>query len=278
MAVGALSCSTVTDLNDEGASLQSRVDELLRSDIVLLFIQEVARAPVGSAHELLCDRPSALVRAIQRMNDTIRDTSDEVSNLAPKRQRLQEVGRDLLTEDVVAHWFAALARDRQVWGSKTGVAPDVHRFQPVHEGVPWAGRKPPGGIWTSTLTAAGDTSWMAYLRSRPGEALETFRWWRVEIDPHAKVFEVSSPRAWAWLCERFPAGRQTFAEPPKWDDVAQEWDAIHMTSGGLVATLAAHARGELQSPPPHGWDAESTLWLRWCITDCCDLAPAGPCV
>ena len=66
---------------------------------------------------------------------------------------------------------------------------------------------------------------------------------------------------------------------PDWGAVAEDWDGVHVSVGGLV-TAHGVAVGSVESwSTVRGWNAEATLWLRWAFARATllDLAqlPAG---
>ena len=88
----------------------------------------------------------------------------------------------------------------------------------------------------------------------------------MEVSPDARIFEVDGPSAWHRLCTRYPAQGENGQLVPNWPEVAREWDAVHLTLGGLLASEQVRVEMSPGSSEHCGWDAEQTVWLRWCFT------------
>ncbi|MBZ5738829.1 hypothetical protein [Nocardioides mangrovi] len=98
----------------------------------------------------------------------------------------------------------------------------------------------------------------------------------VDVPDTLNVYEVDGPQAWARLCGRFPlevtasrrhdwfrttgaAGRWVI---PDWSQAAEEFDAIHLTVAGYLATAGrAVAVTEDTASVLAGWDPDQTYWL-----------------
>ncbi len=53
---------------------------------------------------------------------------------------------------------------------------------------------------------------------------------------------------------------------PDWSAVAHDWDAVHLTLGGLLTSEQVRVESSAGWTELWGWGAEQTLWLRWCFT------------
>ncbi len=56
-----------------------------------------------------------------------------------------------------------------------------------------------------------------------------------------------------------PGGRLV----PDFAAVARDWDAVHLTLGGLLTAEQVRVDGPGGATELQGWDAEQTVWLRW---------------
>ncbi|TQF66380.1 hypothetical protein FK531_17905 [Rhodococcus spelaei] len=145
-----------------------------------------------------------------------------------------------------------------------------------------------GGEWWSTPITGGTP---VTSRARDGlGALELLleeddisdgknaRVWPVRIDGTPRIYEITSPAAWAHLVDTYPlpvpASRRsdwyaTTGEHhdwfiPDWLAVAADYDAVHLTVHGYLTTpgiaipLAAHAGATVLG----GWNPDATFWLR----------------
>ncbi|MCX2730641.1 hypothetical protein OOZ19_10345 [Saccharopolyspora sp. NFXS83] len=100
------------------------------------------------------------------------------------------------------------------------------------------------------------------------------------------VHEIDGPEAWAWLCRRYPlevtagrrhdwfraTGRDGRWVLPDWAAVAREFDGVHLTAAGYLATAGAAVpvEDDLASVLA-GWDPDATWWL----TDAARPEPVG---
>ncbi|GAB2647912.1 hypothetical protein GCM10027271_01840 [Saccharopolyspora gloriosae] len=108
----------------------------------------------------------------------------------------------------------------------------------------------------------------------------------VAVPSDVAVHEIDGPEAWARLCRRFPlevtagrrhdwfraTGRDGRWVIPDWSAVAREFDAVHLTAAGYLATagLAVPVEDGLASVLA-GWDPDATAWL----TDTARPDPVG---
>lgn len=101
-----------------------------------------------------------------------------------------------------------------------------------------------------------------------------FALWHMKPMPDAHVFEIDSPHAWHELCVKYPRRTKhpladitgidmhSYLEPD-WAKVAEDWDAAHLTLGGMLTSHQIAVRSEAGWTYHYGWDAEQTCWLRW---------------
>lgn len=98
----------------------------------------------------------------------------------------------------------------------------------------------------------------------------------VPVRGAGRTLEIGTAADWILLCRRFPlevtasrrhdwfraTGRQGRWVIPDWDQVAGEWDAVHLTVMGYLggATRALEVDTETGTVIA-GWDPDSTLWL-----------------
>lgn len=87
----------------------------------------------------------------------------------------------------------------------------------------------------------------------------------ISVDSQAKIYELRGPEDWHHLSMSYPS--QSIGAPysgetvPDWGSVAQDWDGVHLTLGGLITSL--HVRcGKSPWSVMWLWDTERTLWLR----------------
>lgn len=130
------------------------------------------------------------------------------------------------------------------------------------------GVKPRFGFWTSTyregisewVEAAEDMDFAPYAQN-----------WFVLAPREARVLVIDTLQDLKHLLDRYPH-RPIKKLRMRWLDfeaIAEEWDAIHLTSGGQWATRLTHPDSL------YGWDSESTLWFRWCFESWRRIETAG---
>ncbi len=80
------------------------------------------------------------------------------------------------------------------------------------------------------------------------------------------MFEVDDPEAWHALCVRYTAMGEDHRLVPNWSAVAEDWDAVHLTLGGLLTAEQVRIESVAGWTQLGMWDCEQTVWLRWCFT------------
>ena len=191
------------------------------------------------------------------------------------------LARAILKEPATDWWFGPLDRDRQVWVTQNGSPPDptglVTPSQPPSRHERYAQRMT-GAFCTSTLI--GETaSLIAAIDGGVGDLSQVYSpppyaFWLLTVDASARVLEIDGSQAWHDLCASYPAegatgrGVPDFSADkgrlvPDWSAVAVDWDAVHLTFGGLLT--GEQVRVESLSGWTYLWDgeAEQTMWLRW---------------
>ncbi|MFC4604509.1 hypothetical protein [Rhodococcus kronopolitis] len=143
------------------------------------------------------------------------------------------------------------------------------------------------GEWWSTPVFSGavDTSRprqrlgaLELILEEDDSGAEYARVWPVRVHGAPRIYEITGPADWAHLVETYPlplpASRRSvwFATTgehhdwliPDWAAVAADYDAVHLTIHGYLATagiaipIAAHAGATVLA----GWNPDATCWLR----------------
>lgn len=139
---------------------------------------------------------------------------------------------------------------------------------------PWWS-KPPSALTRTTRALAGaGPAGLALVEDALGWDAATVH--RINAPRHARVYEIDGPDAWAHLCRRYPvrvtaARRQVWYQTtgriglwsmPDWAGVAQDFDAVHLTVAGYLATAgwAIPVDDDLATVLA-GWDPDQTYWL-----------------
>lgn len=246
--------------------IDRRADALVSSPIGCAFLIEVER--LGGNPELGADpvRSFHLVgRAVIDVTVWRADHELVVRQVLAEGPRLRPLARAILARPEAAWWFAPVDRRAQLIA--------VHPHAPIPAGgVPtsWEryAQKPAWGLVTSTAfngisamlvgadACVGD---LGPLRLPAAREL-------LVVPAHARVYEVDGPRAWRRLCLTYPApepgGLAGGLVVPDFLAVARDWDAVHLSMGGLLTSDQIRLDGPEGATELLGWDAESTVWLR----------------
>ena len=124
------------------------------------------------------------------------------------------------------------------------------------------------GFWTSTLGQRGgwldvvDGGDVNFASPYPREE---WRLYAVYPYPDARVYEIDTHDDLLALIDRYPHGAIEATDygvldfrHPDFEAVARDYDAVHLTDDGMVAT-------RLATPGTYTWDCESTIWFRACF-------------
>jgi uncharacterized protein (DUF433 family)/predicted nuclease of predicted toxin-antitoxin system len=98
----------------------------------------------------------------------------------------------------------------------------------------------------------------------------------MQISPDARVLEVRSSLQWAELVRRFPRDVTGTHDGewrrwggvsgpwllPAWDKVMEEWDGVHVTIGGYLASSGIALAVDGAYTMLAGWIPDGTVWLR----------------
>lgn len=185
--------------------------------------------------------------------------------------RLMPLAREILAQPAVRTWFAPVDRAAQwvILDAEGDVTPE-ELVTPSSPPTYWElyAQKPEGAEYSST--AVNDTcAILAAKANYGGDFYPTFpiRRYRLQASPAARVYEVDGPQAWRLLATRYPALDEEGRTVPDWGLVGADWDAVHLSLGGLLTAQQVRVEGpggvtELQS-----WNSEQTTWLRWCFDE-----------
>ncbi|RBY97479.1 hypothetical protein DQ237_00525 [Blastococcus sp. TF02-8] len=174
--------------------------------------------------------------------------------------------------------------DPGAWREAT-IAEEVRaqRERPTDPRASWSGE------WWALPHLAGCTvtrpvpAALSWVEDARGET--TGRSWPVTPPPGARVLEVAGPADWVGLVERFPlvvtasrrhdwwrvTGEDEGWVIPDWSVVADEYDAVHLTVDGYLATagraLPVHTPDGPAGTVLAGWDPGTTWWLTAVAAD-----------
>lgn len=126
--------------------------------------------------------------------------------------------------------------------------------------------------------------------------------WRLRVSDAARVYEINGATDWHWLCAEYPAKSARDASDPEasdaagwgkyplaglagdsdergfatdienwltpnWSAVAEDWDGVHLTLGGLLTAEKVRVVSDAGWSMLRFWDMEQTMWLRWAFDD-----------
>lgn len=170
----------------------------------------------------------------------------------------------LLKSAAAKDWFSTIDLEHQVWISRDGSPPGLHAMTRDWRYFSSYASKPRGGFWTSGRAGNVPSAWIANLLGGPDfdPVLPPFRLWRMSIAGRPRVYEIGGLRDWISLATAYP-GRNGAYLAPNWEAVAQDFDAVHLSEGGMVVAQGLTVTTGGLSCRLQGWDSESTLWLHW---------------
>lgn len=254
--------------------MESRTDELaarlLRCPVGCAFLLTIARDRVPVA--LAVTPRQAFARAVIAL-DALNPWSghfDQARDAALSRgSSLMGLAREVAEHPASQWWTDPFDRSQQVLVSSHKPHRASSRQLPPESIAHWeayAQRPLPFRI-TSTLrgafscvdTVLGTGDWL-----NP----EEYDRFAAEIEPTARVLEVTSPADWHELCVSFPSVNKDRNSPagagslsPDWGRVASRWDGVHLTFAGLLTTPFVRHNSEAGTTMLWSWDAEGTFWL-----------------
>lgn len=152
------------------------------------------------------------------------------------------------------------------------------RDRPADPRAPWSGRwwsRPPYELSHGTR-AVGDDGPIGLQLVEDSLGWERATICRLVPPADARLYEIEGPSAWAELCRRYPlelsasyrhdwyraTGRAGRWQIPDWQAVATDFDGVHLSVLGYLAT-AGHAIpvGDDIASVLAGWDPDQTWWL-----------------
>ncbi len=175
-----------------------------------------------------------------------------------------------------AWWFDDIDLNSQAWVSIHGTLdkfiygtpPDTMAWRrPENPSRPWEryAQKPYSNQVTSTQYGPHLTSELIAYDKRVGDYLCQFplAWWSMRFLEEVRVFEIHGPSDWHNLSVRYPAkGTEDDRLVPNWGAVAEEWDGVHLSLGGLLTAEQNRYESPAGWTMLDFWHAEQTYWLR----------------
>jgi hypothetical protein len=196
---------------------------------------------------------------------------DEV--LTNALEALAEVDDELSRHEGLAWWHEDADLERQVAymprGRQVDSVPRAADLALKRGGTWWVA--PTGAVESSRIRAASseghrllDDHWLASADDAPIA---------ISVDPRARVLEIADARDWVELVEAHPrpspelltydwaVGAQDLVLPD-WFEVAEEWDAVHVSAAAWLGTAyRLLPLGDGRSTVLAGWNPDGTSWL-----------------
>lgn len=254
----------------EVGEVDRRVSELLSSPLGCAFLVVIDSSNIS--HSAAAE-PSVSIRAAALAAKSVnvhRVDHEEILESVFRRARLlQSLARSILETPSSHWWFEPIARDRQAWVSREGKEPSPDAFvtpkSPLNNWERYA-QKSGSGLYTSTIFNGEPSALTAADQGIPDLYFDgPHTSWRLNVKTEARVYEITGPLQWHELCERYPGVGEDGRIVPDWSAVADDWDGVHLTLGGLLTSHLVQIDSDEGWSKLWGWDVEQTLWLRWCF-------------
>jgi hypothetical protein len=212
------------------------------------------------------------------------DYEPYVEALNSRAQRLQGLAEWLARR--MPNWWDNLDRQHQIWVGRSTEAPSENRLQvdlsPFGAQTP----KPKRAFWTSTYVSGVVSPW---LLAPEGQLSGPYCVWAVAATNAARVFEIQSRGAWSALARSYPRAQAGYTHTttahrpqrsarldPDWSDVARDWDAVHLSTGGWLTAEDVPYEVDRRTSELRGWELESTVWFRWSFSSVERMETASP--
>ena len=143
-------------------------------------------------------------------------------------------------------WYEPFDRESQIWSSPQ--MPGQY-YDPLKPFAPesWHKSAPPRvnddfplpntlSQTTSTLRGGSSSEWTAFdLSAADHICFFPLATWQVRFGQSVRVREINHPADWHDLCLEFPHRAPDGRLIPNWREVADAWDGVHVTLGGVLS-------------------------------------------
>jgi hypothetical protein len=239
---------------------------LLQSALGLRFLRAVdkQRRAGQLTHLSVGDLHRLAVRSSIDLSQWAPDYREKVKLLLAGSHDMASLAREIaLTFPSI---WDDLDRHQQVWvEGRKGGPPSMDRFDvdlDQFAGAP----KPRQALWTCTLADSLVTDWIEWMRFGEDHRRGPYKCWRLVVDPGARVFEIRAAEDWLRLVGAYGIQRSDGQIMPDWRLVARDWEAVHLSLGGLLSAERVVMPIGASSTALEGWNMESTVWFRWAFT------------
>ena len=256
----------------DSSCTDQRVDDIIRSPLGCLFLLEVDA--IGLMPEALADPQTCFWLAYEDLLTLDRNNSSGnpfiVAEVLERGRALAPLARSIVEHPGTSWWFEDIDLNHQLWLAHDGVPPNTEGWTPPTSPPDrWEryAQKPYSLQCTSTLY--GNTvSVLASnnMRAGPYMGKVTLACWHVQVDSDVQVYEVHGPRDWHELCVRYPSTFFTGSYDedrlvPDWGAAAVDWDAVHLSFGGLLTCEQRVYELDGNWSKHETWHAEQTYWF-----------------
>ena len=260
-------------------STDARVEDLLNSLVGCQFLVTLVESGL-SPEDLADPKVSLWLAAVSIEFVSIYDTDHHLyaAELPVLARERAAQARAAIEHTGTAWWFNDIDLNAQAWVSLHwtnpplkfiyGTPPNTMGWQrPPNPSRRWEryAQKPRGTQITSTLYGPHLTSKLVAYGERVGDLMCEFplAWWSMRFLEEVRVFEIHGPADWHNLCVRYPAkGTEDSRLVPNWGAVAEEWDGVHLSLGGVLTAEQNRYESPAGWTMLDSWHAEQTYWLR----------------
>lgn len=209
------------------------------------------------------------VVALEALNPWLGHFEQAVTAALSHGSSLKSLARTVAGHPQCRWWTAPFDCSRQVLVSSDELDRASSRTLPPESVAHWEAYDQRPLPWRITSTLRGAFSCVDSVLGT-GDWLDPEEYGRftAEIEPTARVLEITSSAEWHELCVSFPSVNKDRNSPagagslsPDWGRVASRWDGIHLTFAGLLTTPFVRHSSAAGTTMLWSWDAEGTTWL-----------------
>jgi phage baseplate assembly protein W len=246
-------------------------------------LAQLLTAPLGCAFLLTARQADLTMDELLEPGTSLDVAAAAQSALDPWNPRAEEARAEVLDIDEEDADLAArvVADPRTAWWWHTGALPSqvlVTGSEHPPPEVPgdaargWEAYAQRSVVGIFTATRFGATSGMhAEVANDVGDWDPQYPLTEhdIEVADGARVFHVTGAADWHRLATTFPAPMRgsdaagvVNEVSPDWRLVAEQWDGVHLTFGGLLCALFVPVTSEAGTTTLWTWESERTLWLH----------------
>jgi len=255
---------------------EDRARDLLAAPIGLRLLEQISRREAAELTDP--ELGDLLLEAGHQMSRFRGDYDADVARLKAQAANLAGLARWVTQR--MPQWWDDLDTTKQVWVGRSPEPPDEARFKVDLSPFDLETPKPKLAFWTCTRIETFLSPWLESPEKMPFESEGV---WMVTASRNARVAEIHSPAAWSDFVRTYPRAEPGYTyvpmyvpmQPrpdtaarldPDWAKVAQDWDGVHLSTGGWLGGEDVTFRSGETATELRAWNMESTVWLRWRIS------------